>query len=75
MTDPRQRHWVASKHILRYLHGTIAYGIRYASIGGMLLLEYIDSDSGGNIVDLKSTSRYYFILVSSIISWSSRNQG
>ena len=44
MNDPRHRHWVAGKHILRYLHGTISYGLRYASNGGFLLLGYTDSD-------------------------------
>jgi hypothetical protein len=29
--EPRQEHWVAAKHILRYLHGMIMYGLRYAS--------------------------------------------
>ena len=75
MTDPRQRHCVASKHILRYLHGTIAYGIRYASNGGVLLLGYTDSDWGGSIVDRKRTYGYCFSLGSAMISWSSRKQG
>ena len=56
MTDPRHRHWGAGKHILRYLCGTIAYGLKYASNGGLLLLGYTDSDWGGRIVDQKSTS-------------------
>ena len=29
LTDPRQFHLVATKHILRYLKGTIDYGLRY----------------------------------------------
>ena len=33
MADPRQRHWVVAKHVLRYLRGTIAYGLRYTSSG------------------------------------------
>ena len=72
MADLRHIHWVAGKHILRYLHGTISYGIRYASNGGVLLLGYIDSDWGGSIVDRKRTSRYCFSLGSAMISWSSR---
>jgi hypothetical protein len=34
-TKPRQRHRVAAKHILRYLRGTITYGLRYTSSGGL----------------------------------------
>ena len=30
MVDPRQVHLVAAKHVLRYLKGTIDYGLRYA---------------------------------------------
>ena len=29
MVDPRRVHWVAKKHILRYLKGTIDYGLQY----------------------------------------------
>ena len=44
MVDPRQRHWVAAKHVLRYLRGTIAYGLRYTSSGGVMLHGFTDSD-------------------------------
>ena len=37
MAEPRHRHWVAAKHVLRYLHGTIAYGLKYTSSGGVML--------------------------------------
>jgi len=29
MVEPKRMHWIAAKHILRYLHGTVEYGIRY----------------------------------------------
>jgi hypothetical protein len=35
MFEPRHRHWIAAKHILRYLRGSIAYGLRYTSSGGV----------------------------------------
>jgi hypothetical protein len=75
MTEPRQRHWVATKHILRYLRGTITYGLRYTSSGGLFLHGYADVDWAGSPVDRKSTSRYCFSLGSAMISWSSRKQG
>ena len=75
MNDLRHKPWVAGKHILRYFCGTVAYGLRYSSNGGVLFLRYIYSDWGGSIFYQKSTSRYYFNLGSSMISWSSRKKG
>ena len=60
---------------MRYLCGTVSYGIRYASNGGVLLLGYTKSNWGGSIVDQKSAFRYCFSLGSTMISLSSRKQG
>jgi hypothetical protein len=68
MIEPRQRHWVATKHILRYLRGTITYGLKYTSSGGLFLHGYADVDWAGSPVDQKSTSRYCFSLGSTMIS-------
>jgi hypothetical protein len=51
MTELRQRHWLAAKHILRYLIGTINYGLRYTSNGGLFLHGYADVDWVGSPVD------------------------
>jgi hypothetical protein len=37
MSRPRQTHWIAAKHVLRYLRGTVGYGMRYASSVDMSL--------------------------------------
>jgi hypothetical protein len=70
MTEERQRHSVEAKHILRYLIGTITYGLRYTSSGGLFLHGYADVDWARSPVDWKSTSRYCFSLGLSMISWS-----
>ena len=44
MSDPKHIHWVAAKHVLRYVQGTITYGLRYTSNSGLMLVEYADSD-------------------------------
>jgi hypothetical protein len=66
---------VVVKHILRYLWGTIAYGLRYTSSGGVMLHGYTDSNWMGSTVDQKSNSGYCFNLGSAMISWSSRKHG
>jgi hypothetical protein len=75
MTKPRQRHWVEANHILRYLRGTITYGLRYTFSGGLFLHGYADVDWAGTPVDQKSTSGYCFSLGSAMISWSSWKKG
>ena len=68
MTDPRHVRWVATKHVLRYLHGTIGYGLRYTSVGGVRLFGYTDSDWVDSAMDRKSTSGYCFSMGSAMIS-------
>ena len=72
MSEPRHRHWIVAKHVLRYLRGSVAFRLRYTSSGGVLLHGYADSDWAGSSIDQKSTSGYCFSLGSTMISWSSR---
>ena len=74
MSDSKHIHWVAAKHVLRYVRGTITYGLRYTSSSGVLLVGYADSNWVGNAVDWKSTSGYCFSMGSAMISWSSRRR-
>jgi hypothetical protein len=75
MTKPRQRHWVAEKNILRYLRGTITYGMSYTSSGGLFLHGYADVDWEGSPMNQKIIYGYCFSLGSAMISWSSWKQG
>lgn len=72
MSELRHIHWVDVKHVLRYICSTIGYGLRYSSSGGVMLLEYTDSDWAGSAVGKKSTFEYCFNMVSAMISWSNR---
>ena len=74
MCEPRQMHWVAAKHTLRYLHGTIGYLLRYTSSSDMRLVGYSDSDWVGSVEDSKSTFGCCFSLGSAMVSWFSRKQ-
>jgi hypothetical protein len=66
MSQPRQTHWIAAKHVLRYLRGTVGYGLRYASGVDMRLQGYADADWAGSAVDRKSTSGCCFTLGSAM---------
>ena len=63
-----------AKHILRYLVGTIDYGLDYMRSGGVDLVGFTDSDWAGSASDQKSTSGCRFRLVSTVVSWFSRKQ-
>ena len=41
--EPRQIHWIAAKHVLRYLRGTVGYGLRYDSECDLKLQGFIES--------------------------------
>jgi hypothetical protein len=44
MSQSRQTHWIAVKHVLRYLRGTVGYGMSYAFGVDMRLQGYVDAD-------------------------------
>ena len=68
MCEPKRVHWVAAKHILRYLQGTVDYGLDYRQGDGVRLASYTDSDWAGCASDRKSTSRCCFGLGSAMVS-------
>lgn len=74
MTQPRQVHIVATKHVMRYLKGIIEYGLWFSADCEFKLQGFIDSDSIGNVKDRKSTSGCSFNLGSTVISWFNRKQ-
>ena len=65
--EPRHDHWIASKHILRYLHGSIHHFLKYDS-KEVKLLDVTDSDLGGSETNGRRTSRGCFILGPFMIS-------
>ena len=75
MCEPKHIHMVVVKHILRYVRGTIAYGLRYTASGGVMLHGFTYSDWMGSTVDRKSTFVYCFSFGSTKISWSNRKHG
>lgn len=71
MTDPRISHMTAAKRILRYLKGTLDFGLLFPKSKEKLLAEvaaYSDSDWCGDQADRKSTSGYLFKFLGAPIS-------
>ncbi|KAB1228243.1 hypothetical protein CJ030_MR7G001970 [Morella rubra] len=66
MQSPSQVDFGAAKRILRYLQGTLEYGIWYTSTSNSKLVGFTDSDWAGSVDDMKSTSGYAFSLGSGI---------
>ena len=67
-------HGVATKHVLRYLCGTVGYGLRYTSRSNLTLVNYSDFNWAGSVDDRKSTSGCCFSLGSAMVSWFSKKQ-
>ena len=65
---------IAAKHVLRYLKGTIDYGLRYVADCEFGLVGYTDSNWASSVTDWKSTSRCCFSLGSAVIAWRNRKQ-
>lgn len=58
---------------MRYLRGTIKYGITYGAVKGDLT-GYSDADWAANLDERKSTTGYVFTMNGGAISWNSRKQ-
>ena len=55
LTDSRNVHLIAAKHILRYLRGRIDYGLKYEVNQKINLEVYVNSDWAGSAINRKST--------------------
>jgi hypothetical protein len=60
--------------VLRYIVGTVDYGLDYTRGDGISLVGYTDSEWAGCATDRKSTLGCCFGLGSGLVSWFSRKQ-
>jgi hypothetical protein len=74
MESPKDSHWKMAKRILRYVAGTLNFGLWYTQSEDDHLSGYTDSDFAGNLDDRKNTSGYAFHLGTNLISWASKKQ-
>ena len=75
MEKPTSEHLAAVKHLLRYIAGTLNFGVSYErGAGTPKLLGYSDADLAGDVDDRKSTTGMIYFLGQSPISWQSQKQ-
>jgi hypothetical protein len=74
MHDPREPHLAVIKRILRYLQGTLEFGLllRRSSVSDLTF--YTNADWVGCPDTRRSTSGYAVFLGDNLISWSSKHQ-
>ncbi|XP_075077259.1 secreted RxLR effector protein 161-like [Nicotiana tabacum] len=72
---PKESYMTAVKRIIRYLIGTISYGLWYPRSNNFKLEGFSDVDLAGDNEDRKSTSGIYQLLGKALISWNSKKQG
>ena len=74
MQNPKKPHLEAVRRILRYVKGTLGYGIMYKTGRDCKLVGYCDADYAGDHDTRRSTTGYVFMLGSGAISWCSKRQ-
>jgi hypothetical protein len=79
MTKPRSSHVTAAKRVIRYLLGTRNLGLVYchprpqnANMGS--ITGFSDSDWGGDLRDMRSTTGFVVIHNGAAVSWKSKKQ-
>ncbi|XP_062114705.1 secreted RxLR effector protein 161-like [Humulus lupulus] len=74
MQTPKKSHLEVVRRILRYIKGTIDYGLMCKKGESCKLVGYCDTDYAGDHDTRRSTTGYMFMLGSGMISWCSKRQ-
>ncbi|XP_013589241.1 PREDICTED: uncharacterized mitochondrial protein AtMg00810-like [Brassica oleracea var. oleracea] len=69
MHRPTDEHWKAAKRILRYLAGTLSYGIYIRKHSPHTVHAYSDADWDGDSDDYVSTNAFIVYMGSTPIAW------
>jgi hypothetical protein len=59
MTSPRTTHYVVVLRIIRYINGSLFYGLHYSATSSLILRAYSDSDCAGDLSDRRSTTGFW----------------
>lgn len=68
-----KKHWMAAKHVLRYLKNTVDVNLCFKRTNENLL-GYVDADWGSCAIDRRSYTGSAFILAGGAITWESHKQ-
>ena len=74
MDKPCVGHLIAAKRILRYVKGSLGFGLMYRQNMQFSLCGFVDADWAGDINDRRSTTGYCFNTGSAVVSWCSKKQ-
>ncbi|GKF86249.1 putative zinc finger, CCHC-type containing protein, partial [Tanacetum coccineum] len=69
---PMKDHFQAVKRILRYVKGTLSYGLSFSHVASPSLLGYSDTDWARCIETRRSTYGYSIFLGGNLVSWSAK---
>ncbi|XP_076959393.1 secreted RxLR effector protein 161-like [Bidens hawaiensis] len=67
-------HYEAAKRVMRYIQGTIDFGVWYKRGGKGEVKVFADSDYAGDYNDRKSTSGHLVLWDGAAVTWSSKKQ-
>lgn len=71
---PTTTQWKAVKRILKYIKGTVGYGLLFNCDQNKELLTYSDADYAGDLETRRSTTGYVLRFASGTIYWNSQRQ-
>ncbi|GJX11864.1 ribonuclease H-like domain-containing protein [Tanacetum coccineum] len=74
MHDPREPHLAALKRILRYVQGTLDFGLHLYASSTTSLVGYTDVDWAGCPATRRFTSGYCIFVGDNLLYWSSKRQ-
>ncbi|GJU12354.1 retrovirus-related pol polyprotein from transposon TNT 1-94, partial [Tanacetum coccineum] len=74
MHDPRELHFAALKCILRYVLGTLDFGLHLYASAATSQVGYTDADWAGCPSTRRSTSGYCVFFGDDLLSWSAKRQ-
>ena len=74
MQVPHSTHLDATNWVFRYLKGTVGKGLFLSESSSLTIIGYADSDWAGCPTSRRSTTGYFTMFGSSLISWKTKKQ-